>query len=274
MSYLSLDLSIQGGNPVFLYEFVQGARVWRYNSSSKEIIWGGQSWSANNLSHSEISQTGEMSKDGLTLSFPMTDSFAKEFLGYAADIVTSVTIRRGHINDGEFIVHWRGRVIAGKASKKTISIECESIFTSLRRPGLRARYQRNCRHALYSAQCGVIKASYAVAGTVSAISQNNVTIAEAAAYADGWFTGGYATYTDGSMRMIVSHVGSDIQLSKYISKVNQDFGTPGFGAVILTIYPGCDRLKTTCITKFNNVDNFGGFPWIPLKNPFGGSSIV
>jgi len=40
------------------------------------------------------------------------------------------------------------------------------------------------------------------------------------------------------------------------------------------IYPGCDRVRATCESKFDNLDNFGGFPWIPTKNPFGGSSIV
>ncbi len=28
-------------------------------------------------------------------------------------------------------------------------------------------------------------------------------------------------------------------------------------------YAGCDRLKTTCDVKFSNLDNFGGFEFIP-----------
>ena len=48
-----------------------------------------------------------------------------------------------------------------------------------------------------------------------------------------------------------------------------------FAAVGDTIYlyPGCDRTLATCTAKFGNSANFGGFPFIPTKNPFGGSPI-
>ena len=39
------------------------------------------------------------------------------------------------------------------------------------------------------------------------------------------------------------------------------------------LYPGCDRTLNTCHAKFGNSANFGGFPFIPTKNPFGGSPI-
>ena len=44
------------------------------------------------------------------------------------------------------------------------------------------------------------------------------------------------------------------------------------GAAI-TLYPGCDHTRATCAAKFANLDNFGGFPWIPTRNPFDGGSL-
>jgi hypothetical protein len=41
----------------------------------------------------------------------------------------------------------------------------------------------------------------------------------------------------------------------------------------VTLYPGCDHTTTTCDGKFSNLNNYGGFPHIPTKNPFGGSPI-
>jgi len=41
----------------------------------------------------------------------------------------------------------------------------------------------------------------------------------------------------------------------------------------ITLYSGCDRTLATCHSKFGNSENFGGFPLIPTKNPFGGSPI-
>ena len=33
------------------------------------------------------------------------------------------------------------------------------------------------------------------------------------------------------------------------------------------MYAGCNKLNTTCKDKFDNLHNFGGFPYIPTKNP-------
>ncbi|WP_269915579.1 phage BR0599 family protein [Acinetobacter sp. HY1485] len=42
---------------------------------------------------------------------------------------------------------------------------------------------------------------------------------------------------------------------------------------VVSIYPGCDKLNTTCTDKFNNILNFGGFPFMPSSNPFVGTII-
>ena len=50
-------------------------------------------------------------------------------------------------------------------------------------------------------------------------------------------------------------------------------GDPETVAVI-DMAPGCDLRRDTCAVKFGNLLNFGGFPDIPGRNPFGGTSIV
>ena len=40
------------------------------------------------------------------------------------------------------------------------------------------------------------------------------------------------------------------------------------------IAPGCDLRRDTCAGRFGNLLNFGGFPDIPGRNPFGGTSII
>jgi len=273
MSYTSIESSKTSGKPVFLYEFVQGAASWFYTSSPSEVIWNSQTWAPTSLSHSDVTQSNEMSKDNLSMKFPRTDSFASQFLGYAPDQVTSIIIRRGHINDGEFVVYWRGRVVGSKAANNNIDIECESIFTSLRRPGLRARYQRTCRHALYTAGCNLNKNDFDSASSVMAVSGATVTAPAAAGAANGWWIGGILEYGV-SMRLITNHSGSLLTLSRPIEKLTDDFAISGAGVLMVSIYPGCDRSRETCTNKFANYLNFGGFPWIPTKHPLGGSSIV
>jgi len=38
-------------------------------------------------------------------------------------------------------------------------------------------------------------------------------------------------------------------------------------------YAGCNRTIQECSSKFNNTLNYGGMPFIPTKNPFGGDPI-
>lgn len=59
----------------------------------------------------------------------------------------------------------------------------------------------------------------------------------------------------------------DIALFNVFPKNKLDVGTK------LILYAGCDKLNTTCSTKFNNILNFGGFPFIPQDNPFTGTII-
>jgi hypothetical protein len=36
----------------------------------------------------------------------------------------------------------------------------------------------------------------------------------------------------------------------------------------VTLYAGCDKTQETCKNKFSNARNFGGYKFIPIKNPF------
>lgn len=75
----------------------------------------------------------------------------------------------------------------------------------------------------------------------------------------------------------IGHIETDRGESAYISKINYDadldktiinLGTPIlFDYTTLTIFAGCDKSLQACTNIFNNINNFGGFPFIPYKNP-------
>ena len=148
-------------------------------------------------------------------------------------------------------------------------IDCESVFTSLKRLGLRRRYQRSCPHVLYGNQCKVVKSDYATTGTATAISGLDVTVAEAANQADGYYSGGILEWTTlagfGRKVMIENHVGSTLTMLTPVPDLN--------AGTAVTIYPGCRRTTADCVNKFNNLENYGGMPYIPLKSVFGSSAF-
>lgn len=282
MSYSSLESSAQNGKPIHLYKFVQGSSQWCFTSAPFAISFGGDSFAPSSLSHSEVKQSNELSKDGISIVFPLDDEFASQFLGYAPDLVTSVTVLRGHIGDGEFIAYWKGRVASSKTSGSQIRLECESIFTSLRRPGLRARYQRTCRHAVYARGCGLDPENFAVLGRLVSAGAVSVAVPEASLQPNGYYTGGMIRAPDDSLRLITNHVGQVLTLARPFAILASSLASSGYGVsygqfyggVAVKLYPGCDRMRSTCSSKFGNLPNYGGFPFIPAKNPFGGSSIV
>lgn len=283
MTYDAYELSVQLGEPIELFEFIQGATAWRTTSHDQDVIWGGNTWTATPLGRSEIEQTDEMTKNALILRLPRTHAFAAQFIGQTPDQVTTLTLRRGHLSDpeAEFTVAWKGRVSGASVNGAEVELNCESIFTSLRRAGLRARYQIPCRHVLYGRGCNVDRAAYAEISAASVVGVQ-VAASVASAQADGWYSGGMIVAPDGAARFIIAHVGAVLTLMRTFDSLQALTDNAGYGrnygnyygGVPVTLYPGCDHSKATCHDKFDNLPNYGGFPYIPARNPLDGHSIV
>lgn len=284
MAYADQEGSIQDGTPYFLYEFVTPDETFRYTDYPETVVWNSQDWLPFPIKHNEVKQSNELSKNSMTVSIPIMENntFVDIFLGWSPDYSVSYTLRRGHFGASDTLVYWKGRIASHNLKQQTIELKCESIFTSMRRPGIRARYQRQCRHALYSAGCGVDKDAFATAGSITSVTGLILTVPAAAGEANNYFTGGAIEFPGGSFRMITAHTGDQITISRANRYVNENFGLSGWGlswgqfwgGFGVTLYPGCDRSLSTCLNKFNNILNNGGFKWIPSKNPMGGSSIV
>lgn len=266
MSYSTVEVSMSSGQPVELYEFIRGVSVWRFTSADRDITYSSNTYKSLAISRSSIKLNEDVFKSGISLTMHRSEIFAAELLVYSPDMPTTVTLFRGHYGDNDYVSYWKGRVVGASASGNNIEVECESVFTSSRRPGLRAHYEYNCRHALYSAKCGAPASSNKVGLKVaSMISSTKLSMIGADAYANGWFSGGMIQY-GGGYRFIISHTGNTLELTRPLAGLQA-------GATV-DVYKGCDHSKETCNSKFNNIVNFGGFPWIPSKNPLGGGSIV
>ncbi len=281
MSYDAVEASPHDGRPILLFEFVQNATTWRYTSRGEDVSALAASWSAVPIEMSEIEQGSEMSKNNLKLSFPRDHAFAAQFVGAPQEFPTSVTLRRGHEGDGNYAVYWKGRIMAASLDGPKAVIDCEPIFTSLRRPGLRAKFQKACRHCHYQRGCWLNKDDFAEQAAVLSLSGLSLTVQTS--QPDGWFTGGMVKASDGSMRFVMAHAGQALTLLSVFdtlaAQVAEGFGYGQnygnyYGGIAVTLYPGCDHTIEVCDTKFNNKPNYGGWKWIPVKNPFGGSSIV
>ena len=271
MTYIVTDKSTQDGNPVLLFDFAQGASVWRFSNVSADVVYLTNTYTASSMNIGEVEQSTNIDKVTLKISLPRDNTLAIAMLNDAGDAPITVTVFRGHLDDGEFVTYWKGRISSQSSSVNEVSLECEPIFTSIKRPGLRARYQKTCRHALYQRGCNLTDTDFADAASVSSITKLAVTLATDPSGVSGFYIGGMIEF-NGVKRYITNHAGTSLTLMRAFNDLESEVAASGTQAV--TLYPGCDHTKATCIAKFNNLANYGGFPFIPKKNPMGGGSIV
>lgn len=272
MTYATREASTQDGKPIYKFLFFQGLEEYRYTSAAYFISDSAGTWEPVAIRASTVSQTNELAKNGVKITLPRTNAVAQLFVGKVPETTTSLTIYRVHDGDVDDQVWWKGRVAAAQSSEDAVTLECEDIFTSMRRPGLRARYQKGCRHALYSEACGVHLYDYAQG--VEIIGHDGFTLtvtglgdsagdSTSLASADGYYAGGIIELGDGSMRYILRQEGNTLTLLSAFDTI--DIDSVG---VMATIYPGCAHTISDCKDKFDNLLNYGGFPFIPAKNPF------
>ena len=254
--------------PIELYKFTYGAVIVGYTSSDTAVTYSAVTYEPVSIGRGKVESKNELSKAALEVSLPINNLNALMWMNASFDISLSLTLFVQ--TDAGTNVYWKGRLASAKPTVDDITLVFESIFTSMRRPGLRARYQRNCRHALYGRGCLLNKDDFDVAGSVTVVNGNVLTIAAAGALVSGILVGGMVKSSNNIYRFITDHSGSLVTITRYIPIITNSIGA---GPVAVTLYPGCDRSLTRCI-QLGNLPNYGGFPFIPIKNPFDGSSIV
>jgi uncharacterized phage protein (TIGR02218 family) len=244
-----------------IYKMVEGSNVWNFTSGNAPDTFNGDTYTPTDVGRSQVEIKNELAKANIELSFGLDNTIARRYINSIIDNVVTLTVWSKQ--DATYNVVWKGRLSGVKPQEKVIKLIFESIFTSLRRPGLRLRYQRTCPHTLYGRGCNLNKDDFGVAGTAASVSGNNVTVSTASAQI---YVGGMLKAPDGTLRFIVAQSGTTLQLIRPIP------GLVNGNAVV--VYPGCDRSRDVCNSRFNNLPNNGSFPFIPQRNPFTGNSFT
>jgi uncharacterized phage protein (TIGR02218 family) len=120
--------------------------------------------------------------------------------------------------------------------------------------------QPNCVHTLFDAGCGLDKASLSETNTVQGGSTVNKIIS-LSAKADGYYDNGQILFTSGPNNGLLKAV------KQYFAQeflFNSPLPFPPNAGDAFTAYPGDDKTQATCTSKFNNLANFGGFPYVPV----------
>jgi uncharacterized phage protein (TIGR02218 family) len=235
-----------------------------WTSSDTDQVYNSETYTSINIGSSDRESKNQLTKEYLNIELPLFSAFAISLLSPTFDKKLTLTVyEKTEIGTDQV---WQGTYKNIKTNGKKFELRFESLYTTMKKNGLGEKIQRTCPHVHYGRGCFVDKSLYGVAGTVAAINGRSITVTIADAQPDGWYNLGLVKIASGVERFIETHVGSQLTLSKAFDGLT-------IGASV-TIYPGCDRSKETCFNKFDNILNYGGFPYIPIKNPYDGSSII
>jgi hypothetical protein len=254
-SFETRESSDYSGEPVMLYEFRRGTMRALYCASDLPITMvNGDVYAPAPFNNDGIKQKGQAVTDVFEITAPRT---------------VYVVLRRFHWGDAESVIVWVGQIISVADNADTsATLRCQAISITLRRGGLRMSWQRGCIHALYDQNCMVDKSLFANPRTISGITSDHFVIS-AALPSGAFWPGGIIEWEPypGTFekRLIEQTSGTSIypfgQMDGY---------TVGLA---VTIYPGCKRTSAWCDGFFHNMDNFGGFQWMPNRSPYDGDSV-
>ena len=155
-----------------------------------------------------------------------------------------------------------GRVAPVSAGSTSATFTINSYLDLLNQNLPRNIYQAGCINTLGDTGCTINLAALAVAGTVltgTGAASINATLANAT----GYFNLGKVTFTSGANNGISRGVKQYTNGSPSVIALMSPFpNIPAIGDTF-NVFPGCDKLQTTCVNKFSNLPNFRGFPYIP-----------
>lgn len=249
---------------VELYVFEGASGSFYLTPHEFDVEIGGRHYEQCPLERSALALGAEAAKSALEVKLPPDHALVRHLLQATltgeATAVRLAVARRDAWGDYWWLsgTRWMGRVLGVEVADDAARIRCESAQVSLKRIGLRRLYSRACSHVLYSAACGA-KPIAAWATVVQVLGRSVEFDGGVPAAVAGTLAGGWLETDAGARHMIVSESTVGVEL---LYPVAIEVGT------VVKLTAGCDHSTSTCQSRFDNLDNYGGFPFIPTKNPF------
>jgi uncharacterized phage protein (TIGR02218 family) len=264
---------------IFDFAFTDGSHLY-LTSADVNITIGGHTYAATGplMQRSKLKQVRGVQVDTLTLICFATTGNLLEGAGFqtallqgaldGAVVTMSRLIFASWANPAQFnpVVLFKGRVADLPAvDYGQVQINVKSFLELLDQQVPWQLYQAPCAYSLYDANCGVARAGFAQGGYVQASGGNTAfSFLTNLTQPDGWFTLGKIQMTTGAAagqtRAIKLYAGA------VVTVMVPFIGSGPAAGDAFTAWAGCDRQLSTCLTKFSNLNAFGGQPFIPAPS--------
>lgn len=277
MSYDSQEGSAESGAPIELYR-IQGADTYYYTSSAFPYVDGSTVYQPVPIKRTAPTLNGKESSANISLKFPFNNPFVSRYLGGVPPQPDTITIYRVHRSDStdEIRRFWYGTVSSVKFADTTATVTLLGVMSKLGVQIPVETFSWMCDHALFDNRCAVNKSANTFTLSVKAVSADGVTVTlqdfgqAAAKLAD-------TTFFNGGIFSVPGSIGERtiLRMEEVAGGDDNDYTVvllvPTSGLEVgqqVTVTAGCDHSIQTCFSRFDNVGNYGGFPYIPTLNPF------
>lgn len=246
----------------------------RFSAANPQIFMSGQ------IAHGEHGLSAEFERRPLTVMLTTQDVHLRRFFATASATRISIAIFRLNstkLLTGETLVWGADTVLLNSGVVGKVSFSGQQIAAELAPEPYgqnqaipRYFFSRTCNHKLYdSATCKVDPTPYTYAATISEISavQRIITlsITPPGAVAD-YFRAGTFLHVPTGQRFGIDWSDGGGTAGKV--RVRLKYWSPDFIAgESVIVRAGCRHDTSDCTSKFSNLANFGGFPYIPDRNP-------
>lgn len=268
----TFEKSVADGQPIELYKFTQGDISYFYTSYGKDISItindDGKSrtekYFADVIERAEIRpNTTSSSSIDMEIKVWKDHPVGKLFQGAPPEKSITIKIYRLHATD----IDKYDTVFYGVISQANFEgSDCKLIAKMenwLDKEVPRGMYQYFCKNNLYDHNCRLRKNDFEQRIFVDKVVELNIYSTQFKTFPDDHFKGGLIYY-DKQIRMIESHKGE-------VVKIRYPFLREPHNEIIVTV--GCQRIFSICNKRFNNIENFNGFPYMPPtdseRNPVG-----
>lgn len=240
-----------------------------FTNHTDDIIYGGVTYKASSgytpsaISDSVGLKVDNLNVDGLLDSSAITEA---DLMNGKYDYATVEIYYINYAATADGVIQLKKGVLGEVTSRdQMFSAEIRGFAQVLQQQQGRV-YSPICDADLGDTRCKVSLAAITYTGTVNSVGSNtyaqfgsidNTSIWQAA---DSWFNYGVITWLSGA------NTGLKKEVKAFSAGAFTLVENLPYAIVIgdtFTVHPGCDKLHTTCINKFNNIINFRGFTTIP-----------
>lgn len=252
-----------------------GGQVLRWTAHDQSVTIGSETWVRGpGLSRDEMTFAVGVESQAMSLQVAADQSIQVNgtpllaFLlsgGFDGAEVRAFTAFRAELGDAEWVgklEQFSGRVSDVESSARMkVQVTVRSVLEAFNQPIPPTVYQPQCRNTLYDENCQVPRAPNEYGGTVAvASSGGRLVFGHSLLLGAGFFD-------LGSVKMLTgANAGVSRTIRTYSTTqvtVLQPWPHPVAVGDSFAIYRGCDLTMATCVNRFDNLQGFRGFPYIP-----------